>query len=248
MITCLMPTYNRCPDNKYLIDESLESFLLQDYEDKELIICNDTPKQELNFSHEGVRVFNLPERFPTLSDKLTWMINQARGDVLCRWDDDDISLPHRLSYSMEKLGDSLEWRPANYWYCPPNKTIHTKHPGNTHCMAVWRREVLDKIGGYPPKASGWEDQAFNKAIYDAGISPFLGEEIPVEDIFYLYRWGVSPNHLSGTGGGEKGLQRHYDEIGFLPIKDAIFDLTPAWGMHYINRHNEALEKHRQEVH
>ena len=69
MITCLMPTYNRCPDNKYLIDESLESFLLQDYEDKELIICNDTPKQELNFSHEGVRVFNLPERFPTLSDK-----------------------------------------------------------------------------------------------------------------------------------------------------------------------------------
>ena len=47
MISCLMPTYNRIPGRQFLIDEALESFLLQDYEDKELIICNDTPGQKL---------------------------------------------------------------------------------------------------------------------------------------------------------------------------------------------------------
>tara|TARA_R110002020_G_scaffold12409_6_gene45499 strand:- start:6946 stop:7707 length:762 start_codon:yes stop_codon:yes gene_type:complete len=246
MISCLMPTYNRCPKSKNLLDEAVQSFLLQDYEDKELIICNDTPGQKLVLDVEGVRVFNLNGRFTTLSHKLIWMIEKAKGDILCRWDDDDICLPHRLSYSMRKLGDSLEWRAANYWYCPPGETIYVKHPGNTHCMALWRREVLGKIGGYPPNASGWEDQAFNKAVFEAGVSPYLGEVIPAQDIFYLYRWGVSPRHLSGSGGGEVGLQNHYNKIGERPVTKEAFELSPGWRKNYVQRGQEALMNYRKE--
>jgi len=256
-VSCLMPTYNRCPDRQHLVDEALHSFLLQDYPDKELIICNDTPGQQLNFAEvekgieflqQGVRVFNLETRFPTLSDKLMWMIERARGEVLCRWDDDDICLPHRLSYSMDKLGDDLEWRPGNYYYCPFAETIYVEHPGNTHCMAVWRREVLNEIGGYPPKASGWEDQAFNKALHRAGVSEWLGEIIPAEDIFYLYRWGVSDRHLSGKGGGTpEGMQRHYDHIGIQEIDKDLFNLDPHWQQDYIGRGREGLIRHRMET-
>jgi glycosyltransferase involved in cell wall biosynthesis len=246
-VSCLMPTYNRCPHQQFLIDEAVRSFLLQDYEDKELIICNDTPGQRLIFSQPGVRVFNLSTRFPTLSDKLEWMIGEATGDVLCRWDDDDICLPHRLTYSMNKLGVGLEWRAENYFYCPMEETIYVEGPGNTHCMAVWRREVLDAIGGYPPKASGWEDQAFNQALHRAGISEFTGEVIPAEDIFYLYRWGVSDRHLSGSGGGPEGLQRHYDSIGNRPIAKDMFDINPKWHQDYTARAEEGLFRHRKEV-
>ena len=154
-ISCLMPTYNRCPDKQTMLEEALESFVSQTYADKELIICNDTPNQKLVFDHPQVKIFNMDTRFPTLSDKLQWMIDNSSGDVLCRWDDDDICLPWRLEYSMDKLGDALEWRAENYWYCPKEETHHVISPGNTHTMSVWKREVLEKFpnGKYPEKAS-----------------------------------------------------------------------------------------------
>ncbi len=247
MISCLMPTYNRFPKNKHLVNEAIQSFLLQDYKDKELIVCNDTPGQKLIGNFPNVKIFNVEERFPTLSDKLTWMIDKAKGDILCRWDDDDICLPHRLSLSMEKLGDGLEWKAANYWYCPLNDVKYVEHPGNTHCMAVWRREVLDLIGGYPPKASGWEDQAFNHKIFNAGISDWLGEVLPAEEIFYLYRWGVSDRHLSGTGGGNNGMQNHYDNIGSMPIAKDLFYLDPEWEADYLAKAAEGLFLYRKET-
>ena len=239
-VSCLMPTFNRFPNYGNLINESLESFLRQDYPNKELIICNDTPNQELVFDHPQVKVFNVPERFPTLSDKLIWMMERAEGDVLCRWDDDDISLAWRLSYSMNMMGDKIEWRPENHWYCPNVTTqtvqkgsIHlTEHPGNTHAMGIWRREVLGKIGGYPPKACGWEDQAFNQAMFHMKVAPWMGDLIPLEHIFYLYRWGVSPNHLSGVGGGNEGLALHYERIGSKEVIQDKFHLFPNWVMDY----------------
>lgn len=239
-ISCLMPTYNRCPDYQVLVEEALECFLSQTYDDKELIICNDTPGQKLIFDHPQVKVLNLHARFPTLSDKLQWMIDNSSGDVLCRWDDDDISLPHRLEYSITKLGHDLEWRAENYWYCPLEDTKYVEHPGNTHTMSVWRREVLNHFGGsYPEKASGWEDQQFNIQLSRAGINN-AGDIIPIEDIFYLYRWGVSDRHLSSQGAGTKeGLQSHYDKIGERDVHQEEFLLEPHWEEDYIHRAEKA---------
>ena len=81
----------------------MESFLRQDHPDKELLILNDTPGQKLVFEHPQVRIFNAQRRFPDLSAKIQYMIDRAAGDVFCRWDDDDLSLPWRLSYSLERL-------------------------------------------------------------------------------------------------------------------------------------------------
>ena len=241
-ISCLMPTYNRCAKEQFLIEESIQSFLFQDYEDCELIICNDTPNQKLNFHHEKVIVQNVPERFETLSDKIQYMIDQSTGDALCRWDDDDISLPHRLSYSAKKLGGRLEWRPENYWYCPKAETHYNEFAGNTHVTSLWRREVLEQFGGsYPEKASGWEDQQFNIQLNESGVNS-CGEIIPPEDIFYLYRWGVSHKHLSGTGGGNEGLQNHYDAIGREHVDQGVFVLDPHWSEDYVLRANEACSK------
>ena len=117
-ITCLMPTYNRATGAMHLLEEAVESFLRQDCPDKELIICNDTPGQTLRCDAPGVVVLNTGRRFRTLSDKIQYMIDHSTGTYLCRWDDDDIHLPHRLSYSFRRLSEyteRLEWRSTNYW-------------------------------------------------------------------------------------------------------------------------------------
>lgn len=231
-ISCLCPTYNRAPHNIHLVAEAVESFLRQDYPDKELIICNDTPGQFLSCLAPGVRVYNLPYRFPTLSAKIIWMIGEATGDALCRWDDDDISLPHRLSYSVRQLGDKLEWHPEEYIYAPrggPWEAV--AGAANTHITALWRREVLEQIGGYPPNLSGIEDQAFNQALVKYGIRQWACH-IPHHEIFYVYRWGFSPCHLSGQGGGPQQLQSYYDSLAQRGTQNGTFAVHPHWAADY----------------
>jgi len=233
MVSCLCPTFNRPPDNQWMLEEAVESFLRQDYADKELIVCNDTPGQTLVCDAPGVRVLNVPGRFTTLSDKLRWMIRRARGEVLCRWDDDDVCLPPRLSYSMARLADFPEWRSANYWYYPASeqRLIHNIGHGNSHICSVWRREVLERIGGYPEGLSGIEDQAFNRALESASISRC--EPIPVADVFYLYRFGLG-RHLSQQAGGsiDNPHQPHYDQIGQRPVQPGRYELRPHWRQDY----------------
>jgi len=239
LISCLCPTYNRCPADQWLLEEAIMAFLLQDYPRKELIVCNDTPGQTLACDLPGVRMFNLPERFSTLSSKIQWMIEQAGGDMLCRWDDDDISLPHRLSYSLARLGENRwEWRAENYLYCPKGgDPQEVGGAANTHVMSLWRRELLEQIGGYPAGRSGDEDQEFNRALAAASILAKAGihergELIPSDEIYYLYRWGVSPRHLSGVGGPQPGHQAHWDAIGAQPVAAGRFELRPHWRENY----------------
>lgn len=235
IISCLCPTYNRAPDHQWLIEEAVESFLRQDHPHKELIVCNDAPGQRLVCDAPGVRVFNRPDRFGSLSEKLRWMIGQARGDLFCRWDDDDISLPWRLSLSLEKLGDRLEWRPENYWYSPKGEHHEVGGAANTHAMAMWRREAMDKIGGYPDAfagKSGGEDQRFNGLLAEYGISSAKGEVLPTNRMFYLYRWGASPRHLSGAL-DETNTASAYERIGRDRIEPGEFELRPHWRVNYV---------------
>lgn len=239
-----MPTFNRFKKHSNLIEESVECFLRQDYQDKELIICNDAPEQKLAINHPAIKVLNIKERFKTLSDKIQYMIDNSNGDLLCRWDDDDISLPHRLSYSANKLAESelLEWRAANY-YWDTGTLREITFPGNTHIMSLWNRKVLLSSpfnGKYPPKRSGDEDQLFNtylQPLEAAGKSKC--EEIPKEDIYYLYRWGEGSKHLSGAGAGD-ALQTHYDKLGTLDCDAGWYGIAPRWYQNHISRVQQHL--------
>src|SRR5690349_243347 len=46
-VSCICATYNRPPHFQWLLEEAIESFLRQDYAEKELIVLNDCPEQEL---------------------------------------------------------------------------------------------------------------------------------------------------------------------------------------------------------
>lgn len=228
LISCLCPTWNRFPQVGFLVEEAVESFLRQDHKDKELILCNDEPGQFIKYTHPQVRVINHYTRFPTLGEKLRFMIGEAQGELLCRWDDDDISLPHRLSYSLGWLNgsDVLDWRPRNYWYDPGTLVEDAKH-ANTHVSAIWHRSILDQIGGYPVTASGAEDQAFNNALTMNKV-PCREDSLTKEEMFYIYRWGMGGTHLSG----ERDMQGLYNRrpVGMF---QGVVDLHPRWHLNHI---------------
>lgn len=249
----LMLTYNRLPRHRYLLEEAIESWRRQTYQGpRRLFVVNDTPGQQLEVvewsgSHnDRVEVWNLAGRFATLSKKVQYAIDAAlawrRNAWLMRWDDDDISLPWRVSLSVERLrqrrsaGISQEWRPDNHWYTPGGKIEgETVSPGNTHNMAIFTREALDRIGGYPKGWCSGEDQAFNRAISEAGWPG--GDRLTPEEIFYLYRWGHG-QHLSAELGDP---QEAWDRLGERSVARGRFEIQPRWHADYERLAREAVE-------
>lgn len=282
-VSCLLTTYNRYPEYGFIVDEAVYSFIVQDYENKELLIINDTPGQELHIDEEAVKIlggdpsqikiFNLNERFSSLPEKIAWGVEQATGDWLMRWDDDDICLHKRISISMEAVNSlkRLEWRCENYVYFRITQAadrsqvfsqesrykmslaseIHAYptvvyNPANTHVMSIWNRKVLDGKR-YPgiDSLSGVEDQAFNNYLRKMGYGD-RGNALKPEYIFYIYRWGVSPRHLSGIGGWEHS-DRFYREIGNLAIEKGKFEIKPRWLYNYNFVLSRAIENLKEKT-
>ena len=135
----------------------------QDYPNKELIVINDCPGQELICDGPGVRVVNVGERFLSIGDKRNAGVGLARGELIAPWDDDDISLPWRLSLSVERLGDGDYFNPRCYWFLD-NEGLHFDHSvGYAHNASLFRRAALERVGGYPSESFG-EDAALDAAF------------------------------------------------------------------------------------
>jgi hypothetical protein len=231
LVSCICPTYGRPPRYQHLLEEAVESFLRQTYPNKELIVLNDCPGQELICDAPGVRVINIPERFPTLGEKYNAAIALARGDLIAPWEDDDISLPWRLSLSVERLGDAGYFNPVRYWFLD-HAGLHFDHPmGYGHNHSLFTRQAFETVGGYPA-VSGHQDAEMDSALQSsvAWVGPKTpGQEVlPRHEWYYIYRWGVSPVHLSGDGSPES----FYRKFGEQRFKKGRFVLHPHWRVDY----------------
>jgi hypothetical protein len=232
LISCICPTYGRAPDYQHLLEEAIESFLRQTYPSKELIVLNDSPEQELVCDAPGVRVINVSERFPTLGEKYNAAIALARGDLIAPWEDDDISLSWRLSLSIERLGDAGYFNPKRYWFLDGNG-FHADHPmGYGHNLSLFTRAAFETVGGYPA-ISGPQDAAMDGALRSTvrwvGPGVPVPDELPTSEWYYIYRWGVSPAHLSAFASPERDF---YTEFGERPIQSGRFVLLPHWRRDY----------------
>lgn len=96
-VSCFCLTYGR----PGVLEEAIHSFLQQDYAGpKEMIVLNDYADQILTFDHPEVQVINVSRRFRTVGEKMNAAAALASHDLLFVWDDDDVYLPHRLSFSV----------------------------------------------------------------------------------------------------------------------------------------------------
>src|SRR5215213_10017186 len=149
LVSCICPTYGRPPDYQHLLEEAIESFLRQTYPRKELIVLNDCPAQELVCNAPGVRVVNAPERFPTLGEKYNAAIAMARGELLAPWEDDDISLPWRLSLSVERLGDADYFNPKHFWTMIHSELRPDPRSSIGLNLSLFTRVAFESVGGCP---------------------------------------------------------------------------------------------------
>lgn len=234
-ISFVTATYGRLPEYVHLLEEALECFRRQSYppELKEMVVLNDAGPQEYLCSLPGVRIVNVGSRYASLGEKLNAAIQLATGDVIFPQDDDDISLPHRVSLSIEMLGDADYFNPKSYWYMPPDKLVHEQMTGVAHNCSCFRKAAWTAVGGYPA-LSGAQDQGLDAALRKA--CKVVDGPLTPEQTFFAYRWGVSPLHLSGRAPHDE----FYADIGKIPLTSGRYVLRPHWRQDYQALIAEAL--------
>ncbi|MBX2999498.1 MAG: LicD family protein [Caldilineaceae bacterium] len=193
-VSCICPTYART----HLLNEAIFSFLLQDYPGrKEMIVLNDYGEQTLEFEHPEVCIVNRAGQFSSIGEKYAAAVELAAYDLLFVWHDDDIYLPHRLRYCVERFDPAVGFfKPGRAWFWndgalsgPVSNVLH----GNS----CWSRSLYHKAGGYPHQDLGY-DAEFEQRIAAQGEGRgALAAPIETEEIFYIYRWtGTGAYHLS----------------------------------------------------
>lgn len=242
-VSCLCPTYGRCPSYQHLLEESIESFLLQDYpaDRRELIVLNDHPDQQLLLKWDraqpwpNVRIARSLRRFDSLGEKYNQLCKLANGELLMPWEDDDISLPKRISQAVAKLKaqEAAYWKPPQVLFLQDGQAIRWQHGvGVRHHAGIFTKEAWQRVGGYP-KISGAQDAVFDQLLqancnYQEETPAYQPGSMPPGEWQYIYRFGVSPVHLSGVSDHEE----FYRRVGTMPVPGGIFDLTPHWRRDY----------------
>ncbi|MEM1353913.1 MAG: glycosyltransferase [Planctomycetota bacterium] len=204
LISCVMPTYGR----PAYVNEAVQMFLDQDYPRKELIILNDCPGQTYTSElppEAGVRVINCPERYATLGEKRNACIEHTKGSIIAVWDDDDVYLPWRLSYSLEQMRqhETLFYRPAEYWaWWGDSQALHHNQAVRDwmhHSMVMFEKQVWRRVNGYA--AMDWcEDTDFSDRVHAELGQDFLRYRIDEADRFFILRGKSRYAHMSMPGG------------------------------------------------
>lgn len=228
-VSWLCPTYGRCPDYQHLLEERIESFLRQDYQgSKELVVLNDAPEQELVCDAPGVCVVNWPVRFSSLGAKYNHLVSLSHHDLLMPAEDDDLHLPWAITQAVEQLGSGEYWKPPQIIFLQADQPPVFKHPvGIRHHASIFTRQAWLRVGGYPP-TSGNQDALFDAALGGDKL-PRWPQGIPPEEWAFVYRWGVSPSHLSGNTDHEA----FYRQWGQRPVVVGCFALRPHWREDYV---------------
>ncbi|HSN75392.1 MAG TPA: glycosyltransferase [Anaerolineae bacterium] len=100
LVSCIMPT----ADRRAFVEQAIRYFLRQDYPRCELLIVDDgrEPVADLAQGDPSVRYLRVEGR-QELGVKRNLACEQAHGEIIVHWDDDDWQAPWRVSYQAAQL-------------------------------------------------------------------------------------------------------------------------------------------------
>lgn len=219
MISVLTLTYGR----KKLLEESIYSFLQQNHNKSEMVIINDEINVTYNLNHPNIKIFNLTERFSSISVKLEWGFKQCKHEYIYRLDDDDLLAPNALSLVEQQINDNPNYeiyRNKKHYYFENNKFLSIG--GNVNTGNVYSKKYLNRIN-FGDKSFGEDTDItfnFNAKIHDSNKSPTM-----------IYRWGMPTYHVSGMGSITKDKMEKWVEK-LIEKNEGEVDLFPKFNDDY----------------
>lgn len=122
MISVLTLTYKRYK----ILEEAIYSFALQKRPDCEMLIINDAEDVEYHIDLPNVKIFNLKNRFSSISKKLQWGFHQAKYQHIYRLDDDDLLYKNALNIASNYVDSSIDVCRSNAHYLFVNNSYQRR--------------------------------------------------------------------------------------------------------------------------
>lgn len=187
-----------------------------------MIILNDNPTQKLHCNFQGIRVINLDTRIPSLGQKYNVLASLAEGTIILPWEDDDVSLPHRISDSVDRIGDTAWFHPRGSWF-HDRRGLHWTHShGYLVNASAIRKEFIEAVPF--ANVSGNQDADWYVRATLLTVPSHRYYQHPRE-WSYVYRWGMR-QHLSGFTDTERAYR---DADKGLP---GTYEIVPRWHHDY----------------
>ena len=207
-VSCICPTFNRISQ----LEEALECFLRQDYKgEKEFIILNDCPNQKLRFYHPEVKVVNYSTQYSSLSKKHRDMVKMTHGSYITVWDDDDIKLPHALSFCVKMMSqnDLDLFYPDKVLISYENKVYRQLNRSSFHLNGMWTRRLYARTTGYHVNTE--HPDGFLQELFLKRVSDFQEYPIDMSDNYTILRVNsavpqISFSHNEDDSSTEKSRQ------------------------------------------
>lgn len=226
-ISTIIITFGMFPDKSYLVEEAIESWKRQTYQNKDLLVLNDCQEQTLVLRDEpGITMVNVPRRFHSLGEKYNAAFAMTDGEIVCYLDHDDLWLPRHLEQSIARLGSHAYYNPRHsFFQCAE---VMAKNHSHGYCLnhSIYRREAFNSVGGFD-HISGPGDAKLDGKLRTLGDT-VDDMELKPDQWQAVYRWGVSPMHLSGAG-DPKGAYKAWGERKF---ESGMFTVRPHWRVDY----------------
>ena len=226
-VTCVCPTYAR----PRFVEQAVKFFLRQTWGKSELLIFDDSPKELQTTIQDSrrIKVFRLKDRLP-MGEKHNLGLDQAQGDFLAHFDDDDWQSSLRLIRQVEALaidgtdlcgfptGFLLTCGDARFWRFDPDYGPRSGLIGNSVIdygvpfmdgSALFRRSVVGKTR-YPSMPTG-QKVVFLHQIWKAGARM---KRLPNDGMYVYVR------HLQG--GSASNTWQYGKDRRLLPVP------TPSW--------------------
>lgn len=215
LVSFVCLTYKR----PHFLNELVYCFLMQTYENTELIIINDEPNVEYKFEHNRVKIYNIVKRFSSLGEKRNFSKSVVCGDYIFVTDDDDIFYTNHVSmllkhHLMNNDCDIVFNKICDY-------SEHNMNTVKVNCQVAFNGASIKREyylnNSFPSDISCGEDQIFIKSAKIFGIY----DENPT----YHIRWGGNIHHISGMGGDGIESYKIYGDLNKID-EHKIIEITP----------------------
>lgn len=238
LVSCIMPT----ADRRAFVPLAIDYFMRQDYPHRELVVVDDGADsvEDLMPADERVRYFRLDAR-RSVGEKRNYACEQARGEIIAHWDDDDWYAPRRLGYQVAELlaGGADACGVSVLYFYDPARGLAWKYTyparqrtwmaGSSLCYtrAFWESNRFEQINVGEDARFVWKNRAARMLVLDDAT--FL---VPV-----IHPHNVSPKPTGGAYWrphpvGEIRMMLGDDWLNYnpgeAPAVAAARDVTPAW--------------------
>lgn len=181
LVTVIMPTYER---PQFLI-KAIELVQRQDYPNVEIVIVDDgrvsqaeNPDMTAALSAANVRYIHLTER-RSIGVKRNIAVENARGEIVVHWDDDDYFREHRISAQVAPIirGEvDMTVLEHHYYYILPTQSFYIVKRASTwgphFGTFVYRKSLFDSGLRYPDNSVA-EDYAFAEFALNKGATVYV---------------------------------------------------------------------------